>query len=64
MKISVRITDNGRTAVVRRGFDNKLPTKAELDACVTEALAELNFECATPARKKAAKKKAKSSTKA
>lgn len=62
MKITVRITDNGRTAVVRRGYDNKVPTKAELDACVTEALAELNFEVAAPAKKKAARKKAKKST--
>jgi hypothetical protein len=57
MKIAIRVTDNGRTAVVRRGFDDNVPTKAELDACVTAALAELNFECAKPARKKAAPKR-------
>jgi hypothetical protein len=62
MKITVRITDNSRTAVVRRGFDDKVPSKAELDACVTEALAELNYETAKPARKKTAKKTAKKST--
>jgi hypothetical protein len=57
MKIVVRITDNSKTAVVRRGFDDRVPTKAELDACVTEACAQINFEVAKPPRSKKVAKK-------
>lgn len=58
MKISVRITlEDGRTATHRRGFD-VVPERGELDAVVSAALAELNYECAkAPARKKATRKK-------
>lgn len=54
MKVVFRLTIPGRTCVARRGFDH-LPTRAEIDAVVSEALAEANF---VPATNKVAKKKA------
>ena len=51
MKFVFRMTADGRTFVVRRGFD-RVPTRAEVDALIDEMFAEANF---VPPKRKAKK---------
>ena len=51
MKFVFRMTQDGRTYVVRRGFDST-PTRKQIEGLVDEMLAEANFEPAKRAAKK------------
>lgn len=57
MKVTVRITGEARTGVSRKQYDG-VPTKAEVDAQVADAMAQTLEDFAKPARK-TAKTKAK-----
>ena len=62
MKISFRITVDGRTSVARCSYD-ALPTRAELAAQIDRCLSELNLELPAPKKAAARKKVASKSVK-